>query len=157
MTFWKTSKLFRHCTSHATVLEVHYLQLTIDQPPVQQRVVNKRLKHSHDAVFVSTKNTHHTLASHSVITIDASHLKRRKKQRTAVTGLIVKIKMAKHPQASQTHAIRRQILRNFTLFKSELDGKLQGCPLAFSAELRSVRSSEFLARLSVQWLSFLKQ
>lgn len=102
------------------------MELTIDQPPVQQRIINERLKHSHDAVFVSTKDTHYTLAGHSVITIDASHLKRRKKQKT---GLIVKIKMAKPPEASKTHAIRRQVLRNLTLLKSEFDGKLPGCPI----------------------------
>lgn len=59
-----------------------YLNLTINQSPVQQRIVNKSFKHGHHAVFVGTQYTHNAFTGHSVITINASHLKEKKIKRT---------------------------------------------------------------------------
>lgn len=48
--------------------------LTVHKPPVEQRVVDEGLQHSHNAVPVLPQHLHHCVARDPVVTIQARHL-----------------------------------------------------------------------------------
>ena len=67
-----TTHTYTHThTSHTTHT---HIPLTVHQPSVEARVVHKGLQYSHQAVLVLSQHSHHHVAGHTEVALNASHL-----------------------------------------------------------------------------------
>lgn len=65
---------------HAECIKCDWSSLTVHEPPVEQRVIDKGLQHGHDTVPMLPQHLHHRVAGDAVVTIQACHLASNQKQ-----------------------------------------------------------------------------